>query len=82
MTSKAELQLQTAHAIIDAYNKPTLESMMAPRSEDYVHVVRPASLNRPSQGRKEYSASVVGSIIILKDFKVNTFTLNNVKNLN
>lgn len=68
--TKAQQQLKTINALIEGYNNPTYEALVATRSEDFQHVVRPMSLNRPSNNRLDYVTGVVNSKQVLQDFKV------------
>lgn len=52
--SLAENQKRTAQAFINGYNEWTVEGLMRARSDDCIHAMLPASLNRPERTNKDY----------------------------
>ncbi|KAI1336128.1 hypothetical protein F5Y15DRAFT_212825 [Xylariaceae sp. FL0016] len=61
---------QTALAAIDAYNKWSLDAIMAYRSDDCITQVLPKSLGRPEMNNQEYRVFFGNMIPHFRDFHV------------
>lgn len=63
-------QLKAVLQWIDGFNAWDIDKVLLPTTDDYIHYVLPASLNRPVRAKKEYREDFMSYIPMLTDFKV------------
>ena len=63
-------QKQTAQAFVDGYNTWTIEGLLARRSKNCIHKIRPSSLQVPDKDNAQYEEQYSQLIPLLKNYKV------------
>ena len=68
--SVADKQKKTAQAFLDGYNAMTSEAVLAPRADECIHNMLPASMNRAGKSNEEYRTFITKLGPMMKDMKV------------